>query len=92
MPSVKVNNLLARYQGSLRIHLPMVLRFRAELGYESPDAFILSDNLASALEDTTIIKKKLKGDQASGRVTPVYQPSRPFIYSPLGLVPKHDGD
>ncbi len=35
----------------------MVLRFGAELGYEGPDAFILSDNLASALEDPTIIEK-----------------------------------
>ena len=84
-------NLLARYPGSLRIHLPMVLRFGAELGYEGPDAFILSDNLASALEDLTIIDKKLQEDLASGRVTLVHQPSRPFICSPLGLVPKHDG-
>lgn len=84
-------NLLTQYPGSLQIHLPMVLRFGAELGYEGPDAFILSDNLASALEDPTIIEKKLQEDLASGRVIPVHQPYRPFICSPLGLVPKHDG-
>ncbi len=84
-------DLLARYPGSLRIHLPMVLRFMAELGYKANDAFILSDNLASALEDSTVNEKKLQEDRASGRVTPVHEPSRPFICSPLGLVPKHYG-
>ncbi len=84
-------DLLARYPGSLRIHLPIVLRFGAELGYEGPDAFILSDNLASALEDPTIIEKKLQEDLASGRVTPVHQPSRPFICSPLAWSQKMTG-
>ncbi len=57
----------------------MVLRFRAELRYEGPDAFILSDNLASAMEDPTIIEKKLQEYLASGRVTPMHQLSRTFI-------------
>ncbi len=52
-------DLLARYPGRLRFHLPMVLRFRAEVVYEGLDTLILSDNLASALEDTTVIEKKL---------------------------------
>ncbi len=82
--------LLARYPGSLRIHHPILLRFGAELGYEGPDAFILSENLASALEDPTIIEKKLQEDLDSGRMTPVHQLSRPVICSPLGLVSKHD--
>ncbi len=69
----------------------MVLRFGAELRYEGPDAFILSENLASALEDPTIIEKKLQEDLTSGRVTLVHQRSRSFICSTLGLVPKHDG-
>ena len=69
----------------------MVLRFGAELGYEGSNAFIFSENLASALEDPTIIDKKLQEDLASSRMTPVHQSSRPFICSPLGLVPKHDG-
>ncbi len=43
------------------------------------------------MEDPTIIEKKIQEDLASGCVTLVHQPSRPFIYSPLGLVPKHDG-
>ncbi len=69
----------------------MVLQFGVELGYKGPDAFILSEILASALEDPTIIEKKHQEDLASGRVTLLHQPSRPFICSSLGLVPKHNG-
>lgn len=69
----------------------MVLRFGAELVYEGPKAFILFDNLASALKDPTIIEKKLQEHLALGRVIPVHQPKRPFICSPLGFVPKHNG-
>ncbi len=84
-------DLLVQYLESLRIHFPMVLRFGAEQGYEGFDPFILWDSLASALEDPTIIEKKLQEDLASGCVTQGHKPSRPFICSPLGLVPKHDG-
>ncbi len=62
--------LLSQYSGGLRIHLPMILCFGAELGYEGlSNAFIVSDNLASALKDLAIIEKKLQEDLASGRVT-----------------------
>lgn len=84
--------LLSEYPGGLGIYLSMTLCFRAKLGYGgSSNPFILSDNLASALEDPAIIAKKLKDDLASCRVKEV-QPNPPFIYSPLGLVLKHDGD
>ncbi len=70
----------------------MILRFGAQLGYEGPtDAFILSKNLASALVDTEIINKKLYEDLANCQVEEVGNPTPPFISSPLGLVPKHDG-
>ncbi len=71
----------------------MIFRFKVELGYEGPsNAFILCDNLASALEDPAIIKKKLLEDLAFGRVTQLQGvPTPPYICSPLGLVPKHDG-
>lgn len=90
-------NLLSQYPnpGGLRIHPPMILRFGAELGYEGPpNAFILSDNLASTLEDTTIIERKLSEDLASGRVREVERPAAPFICLPLGLVPNmmEDGE
>ena len=43
----------------------MIFCFRAELGYEGPsNAFILSNNLASALKDSAIVKKKLQDDLA----------------------------
>ena len=69
----------------------MILRFGAQLGYEGPNAFILSKNLASALADTEIIDKKLAEDLRCRRVEKVTNPTMPFISSPLDLVPKHDG-
>lgn len=51
-------NLLTQYPGSLQIYLPIVLRFEVKLGYKGSETFILSENLASALEDPTIIEKK----------------------------------
>lgn len=68
----------------------MILRFGAQLGYEGPDTFILSKNLASALADTGIIDKNLADDLRCHRVEEVTNPTLPFISSPLGLVPKHD--
>lgn len=47
------------YSDSLQIHLPMILRFETQLGYKNFKAFILLENLASALMDTEIINKKL---------------------------------
>ena len=83
--------LLSSYPGSIQIHLPMILRFGAQLGYEGPNAFILSKNLASALADTEIIDKKLAEDLRCRRVKEVTIPIMPFISSPLDLVSKHDG-
>lgn len=84
-------DLLQAYPGPLRVHLPMILRFGVELGYQGPqDAFILSKNLASALENPTIIDNKLAEDLAAKQVIEVTSVP-PFISSPLGLVPKHNG-
>lgn len=69
----------------------MVLCFGCLVGYEGPDAFILSKNLPSALIDPKIIDEKLTSDLRMARVLEVKIPSLPFISSPLGLVPKHDG-
>ena len=86
-------NLLLQYLRGFKVHFPMILRFGAELGYKGPsNVFILSDNLASALKDPTIIEKKLQEDLALGRIVYILDPpSPPFISLPLGLVPKHDG-
>ena len=52
------------------------------------DAFILSKNLSV---DTDIFDKKLREDLTLCRVIEFKAPIPPFISSPLGLVPKHDG-
>lgn len=86
-------NLLCKYPGGLRVHLPIILCFGTELGYAGPpNPFILSENLASALEDPEIIDNKLIKDMALGRVVEVKNPTLPYICLPLGLVPKHNGE
>lgn len=66
--------LLSNYPGPLRVHLPMIIRFGAELGYDGPtDALIFSKNLLSALVDTEIIDKKLRKDLALHRIVEVDQ-------------------
>lgn len=70
----------------------MLLRFGCLVGYTGPDnAFILPNNLPSALLDPEIINGKLIHDLNAGRVIEINHPSPPFISSPLGLVPKYDG-
>ncbi len=70
----------------------MILRFGAEIGYKGPqNVLILSENLASAIEDPSIINNKLAEDIQLRRVISVPTPIAPFISSPLGLVPKYDG-
>ncbi len=71
----------------------MILRFEVEIGYKDPcDVLKLSKNLASAMEDPSIIDNKLEEDICLRKVVSVPVPSPPFISSPLGLVLKHDGD
>lgn len=82
--------LFNSYPGSIQIHLPIILSFGAQLGYEGPDAFILLKNLASALADIGIIVKKLDDDLRCRQVEEVTNLILPFISSSLGLVPKHD--
>ncbi len=85
-------DLPLKYPFALRIHLPMISRFSAKLSYEGPlDAFILSDNLASALKDPAIIDKKLTENLALSRMVDIEKPTPPFVCSPLSLVLKHDG-
>ena len=52
--------------------------------------FRLSKNLASAYDDPSSIQSKLEDDLLLRRILPT-EPIFPFISSPLGLVPKHDG-
>ncbi len=92
MKAAALAELLSKYPGPIQVHLPMIIRFGMELGYEGPtDAFILSEDLASALKGTEIIDNKLRNDLALQRVVEVKALAPPFISSPLGLDPKHDG-
>lgn len=54
------------------------------------DVFILSKNLASALDDLGVIDRELSEDLILKQVLEVPDPQSPFISSPLGLVPKHN--
>ena len=82
--------LLRSYPGPLPFHLLRILRFGTQIGYTGPEAHILSANLQSALLDTDAIQKKLSEDLRNRRVVRT-SAEAPFISSPLGLVPKHDG-
>lgn len=69
----------------------MIICFELELGYNGPtDALIFLKNLFSVLVNTKIIDKNLSEDLVHRWVVEV-NPERPFINSPLGLVPKHNG-
>lgn len=87
-------SFLVKYPKSdgLRIHLQMILNFRAELGYDGPsNDFILSDNLTLAFQKLTIIEKKLQKDLISRRVILLQGPlTLLYICLSLGLVLKHN--
>jgi len=82
---------LSRYPGSLGDTIHGILTYGALLGYEGPLALILSKNLSSAELDEETIEKQLEKDLLSGRVE-ITTPDYPYICSPLGLVPKSDGN
>ena len=84
------NLLLQPYPGSLRSYITTSLQYGVLLGYNGPEAFIISKSLSSAALDPGALTEKLQDDLLLGRVveTPA---SAPYICSPLGLVPKHDG-
>ncbi len=70
----------------------MILRFGTEIGYKGPqNVLILSENLASAMENPSIIDNKLAEDIQLHRVVSVPTSIASFISSPLGLIPKYDG-
>lgn len=83
--------LLHSYKEALPSQLTLILRFGASIGYKGPRSIILSPNLSSALLDPAAIDKKLEQDFLAGRVVPATQTS-PFILSPIGLIPKPNGE
>lgn len=81
---------LSLYPGKLPTHIVGILTYGCQVGYSGPFAFILSKNLMSSKLDPKVITSQLHDDLLRGRVVQVL-PVSPFISSPLGLVPKHDG-
>lgn len=80
------------YLGPLEIYLAMIFKFGAEISYKSLQyLLILSENLASAMEDPSMIDNKLVEDLYLRRVVPILSPTGSFISSSLGLVSKYDG-
>lgn len=70
----------------------MLLRFGYLIGYQGPaDSFINSKNLPSALLQPDVIDDNIAHNLALGRIKQLdHTPTKHFISSPLGLVPKHD--
>ena len=67
--------LLQEYPGPLRVHLPMILRFGVQIGYEGPtDILRIEKNLTSANEDPETIENKLQEDLRKGRVSHLWPP------------------
>lgn len=81
---------LSSYPGSLGNTLADILTYGAQIGYMGGPAYILSDNLSSASRAPEVITKQVEEDHHLGRVS-TCSSNPPFICSPLGLVPKHDG-
>lgn len=71
----------------------MLFCFEAELRYKSAFVFILSENLALAFGDLTIIKKKLYEILSIGRVTQLQDPlTLLLIFLLINQDLKHDRD
>jgi hypothetical protein len=68
-----------------------ILRFGTQLGYIGPPLQHLSKNLSSAMMHPEIINSKLTEDLIQRRIVPC-SPGALFTSSPLGLVPKSNGD
>ena len=83
-------SLLNNYPGNLPTTLIRILQYGTLLGYDGPETLILSDNQESVHLSPGVINSKLQSDLADGRIV-CTTASPPYICSPLGLVPKHDG-
>ena len=67
-----------------------ILKKGCRIGYDGEKQLILSKNLKSINLDVQSLQSTLDDDLIKGRVIHRF-PTFPFISSPLGLVPKHDG-
>lgn len=69
-----------------------IIEVGAKIGYQGPKTLILSENLVSAMQDPVILTKDIETQLMHGRVTKLAAPGDYLISSPLGLVPKSNGD
>lgn len=64
----------------------------AKIGYIGPHAFRIDANHASANEASNILTADVNKQLQADRLTALSAPlPNPYVCSPLGLVPKHDG-
>ena len=82
--------MLSNYPGPLGRLLHNIIIYGAQLGYDGPEQLILSKNLASASASPGLITTQVTDDLMKKRIARATL-STPFISSPLGLVPKHNG-
>ena len=82
--------LLSSYPGDLPLTLSKILEFGALVGYDGPNSLLLSKNHTSVNLSTKVFASKIESDLITQRIS-VTRPTKPFICSPLGLVPKKDG-
>src|SRR4051812_9350408 len=83
-------SLLNNYPGDLPATLIRILQYGTLLGYDGPEALVLSGNQELVHLRPGVINSKLQSDLADGRIVSTTA-SSPYICSPLGLVPKHYG-
>lgn len=82
--------LLQPYPGELRVLIQGMLTYGCQIGYVGPEQFHISKNLRTARLAPDVIQGKIQQDLRLQRVT-LCSGTPPFMCSPLGLVPKHDG-
>ena len=82
--------LLAQYPGDLPSTLLKIIQFSTLVSYEGPEKLITSENQQSVNLAPEIFDAQVQEDLARGHIV-LASPTLPWICSPLGLVPKHDG-
>ena len=82
--------LLAQYPGDLPSTLLKIIQFSTLVSYEGSEKLITSENQQSVNLAPEIFDTQVQEDLARSRIV-LASPTLPWICSPLGLVPKHDG-
>ena len=81
---------LSEYPGDLPRLIHGILTHGARIGYDGPEQIIISRNLPIDESDFAFLDAKTTADEKAGLISRA-TPSFPFVSSPLGVVPKHDG-